>query len=53
MNLEEEVTEDNALSFSKGKTKLPGIGASTAKKMLEFCQTGTFAKLEEKRQAHA
>lgn len=51
--LKEEVTEDNAMSFSKGKTKLPGIGKSTAQKMLEFVQTGTFAKLEEKRQAHA
>lgn len=51
--LEEEVTEDNAMSFSKGKTKLPGIGKGTAEKMLEFCRTGTFAKLEEKRAAHA
>ncbi|VEU43036.1 unnamed protein product [Pseudo-nitzschia multistriata] len=50
--LEEAVTEDNALSFSKGKTKLPGIGKATAEKMREFCQTGTFAKLEEKREAH-
>lgn len=51
--LEEEVTEDNALSFSKGKTKLPGIGKATAQKMLEFVKTGTFTKLEEKRLAHA
>eukprot|EP00536_Pseudo-nitzschia_multiseries_P010481 jgi/Psemu1/289111/fgenesh1_pg.321_\ len=50
--LEDEVTEDNALSFSKGKTKLPGIGKATAEKMKEFCLTGTFAKLEEKREAH-
>jgi len=50
--LKEEITEDNAISFSKGKTKLPGIGKATAQKMLEFVQTGTFAKLEEKREAH-
>lgn len=52
-NLEEEVTKDNAMSFSKGKTKLAGIGKSTAQKMLEFVTTGTFVKLEEKRAAHA
>mmetsp|Transcript_5442 Transcript_5442/g.11223 ORF Transcript_5442/g.11223 Transcript_5442/m.11223 type:complete len:351 (+) Transcript_5442:445-1497(+) len=51
--LEEAVTEANAMSFSKGKTKLPGIGKGTAEKMLEFVKTGTFAKLEEKRAAHA
>jgi len=51
--LEEAVTEDNALSFSKGKTKLVGIGKATSQKMLEFVRTGTFAKLEEKREAHA
>jgi DNA polymerase/3'-5' exonuclease PolX len=48
-----EVTEDNAMSFSKGKTKLPGIGKGSATKMLEFVRTGTFEKLEEKRKAHA
>ena len=53
ITLEEEVTADNAMSFSKGKTKLPGIGKGTAQKMLEFVTTGTFAKLEEKRKAHA
>jgi len=52
-DLEEEVTAGNALSFSKGKTKLPGIGKATAQKMKEFVETGTFAKLEEKRQAHS
>ena len=52
-DLKEEVTEDNAMSFSKGKTKLPAIGKATAQKMLEFAQTGTFTKLEEKRLAHA
>ena len=51
--LEEAVTEDNALSFSKGKTKLVGIGKATSQKMLEFVKTGTFTKLEEKRLAHA
>ncbi len=53
MNLKEEVTETNAMGFSKGKTKLPNIGKSSAEKMLEFVTTGTFAKLEEKRAAHA
>ena len=52
-DLGEEVTEENAISFSKGKTKLPAIGKATAQRMLEFAQTGTFAKLEEKRLAHA
>jgi hypothetical protein len=52
-DLKEEVTAENAMSFSKGKTKLPGIGKGTAEKMKEFCETGTFAKLEEKRAAHA
>jgi DNA polymerase/3'-5' exonuclease PolX len=51
--LEEEVTAENALSFAKGKTKLRNIGKGTAEKMKEFCETGTFAKLEEKRAAHA
>lgn len=53
MNLEEEVTENNAMGFSKGKTKLPNVGKGSAEKMLEFVKTGTFAKLEEKRAAHA
>mmetsp|Transcript_34957 Transcript_34957/g.84593 ORF Transcript_34957/g.84593 Transcript_34957/m.84593 type:complete len:683 (+) Transcript_34957:164-2212(+) len=53
MDLEEEVTEDNAISFSKGKTKLPGIGKGTAEKMSEFAKTGTFAKLEEKRSSRS
>jgi DNA polymerase/3'-5' exonuclease PolX len=41
------------VSFSKGKTKLPGIGKGSAEKMKEFCEKGTFEKLEEKRTAHA
>lgn len=52
-NLKEEVTESNAMSFSKGKTKLPNIGKGSAEKMLEFVTTGTFAKLEEKRALYA
>jgi DNA polymerase/3'-5' exonuclease PolX len=52
MALKETVTESNAMSFSKGKTKLPNIGKSSAEKMLEFVRTGTFAKLEEKRAAN-
>lgn len=52
-DLEEEVTVDNAMCFSKGMTKLHFIGKGTAEKMKEFCETGTFAKLEEKRAAHA
>ena len=52
-NLDEEVTEANAMSFSKGKAKLEGIGKGSAEKMLEFVKTGTFAKLEEKRANHA
>jgi len=43
------VTEDNAMSLCKGKTKVEGIGKASAEKMLEFCQTGTIQKLEEKR----
>jgi DNA polymerase/3'-5' exonuclease PolX len=37
------------MSFSKGKTKIPGVGATTAKKMKEFMESGTIEKLEEKR----
>ncbi|CAJ1936738.1 unnamed protein product [Cylindrotheca closterium] len=48
-DLEVEVTAKNATSFSKGKTKIQGIGPSSAKKMLEFAETGTMEKLEEKR----
>ena len=39
------------MSFSKGKTKVAGIGAGSAKKMKEFMETGTIEKLEEKRLA--
>lgn len=51
--MEVEITADNAMSFSKGKTKVPGIGKGSAEKMKEFMETGTIAKLEEKRAAHA
>jgi Helix-hairpin-helix domain len=45
-----EVTEDNALKLGKpGKSKIPGIGKSTAEKMHEFLTTGTVTKLEELR----
>jgi DNA polymerase/3'-5' exonuclease PolX len=37
------------MSFSKGKSKIPGVGATTAKKMKEFMESGTMEKLEEKR----
>ena len=43
------ITEENAMSLGKGKTKVPGIGKSTCEKIFEFCQKGTFDKLEEKR----
>ncbi|KAL3909219.1 MAG: hypothetical protein SGARI_002711 [Bacillariaceae sp.] len=40
-DMTEEITAENAMSFSKGKTKLPGIGKGTAEKMKEFRETGT------------
>jgi DNA polymerase/3'-5' exonuclease PolX len=49
MVLHDEVTSKNAMSFSKGKTKLPNIGKGSAEKMKEFCETGKIEKLEEKR----
>lgn len=51
--LDFEVTEDNAMSLSKGKTKVACIGKASAEKMKEFLETGTMAKLEEKRAANA
>ena len=51
-DLKAEVTADNAMSLCKGKTKIPGIGKSSAEKMKEFMETGTIAKLEEKRALH-
>lgn len=44
-----EVTASNAMGLSKGKTKVPGIGKSSAEKIHEFITTGTIEKLEEKR----
>eukprot|EP00547_Thalassionema_nitzschioides_P006417 CAMPEP_0194201218 /NCGR_PEP_ID=MMETSP0156-20130528/1541_1 /TAXON_ID=33649 /ORGANISM="Thalassionema nitzschioides, Strain L26-B" /LENGTH=473 /DNA_ID=CAMNT_0038926351 /DNA_START=79 /DNA_END=1500 /DNA_ORIENTATION=+ len=44
------VTVDNALKLGKpGALKTPGIGKSTAEKLLEFVETGTVARLEELR----
>lgn len=48
-DMAQEITAENAMSFSKGKTKIPGIGKGSAEKMKEFMETGTMAKLEEKR----
>lgn len=50
-NLDIEITADNAMSLSKGKTKVEGVGKSSAEKFREFLQTGTIQKLEEKREA--
>lgn len=52
-DLEAEVTAANAMSFSKGKTKIAGVGKSSAEKMKEFLETGTIQKLEEKRALHS
>lgn len=44
------VTVDNALKLGKaGKLKTPGIGKSTAEKLLEFVETGKVEKLEDLR----
>eukprot|EP00934_Nitzschia_sp_Nitz4_P003434 Nitzschia sp. Nitz4//scaffold29_size155292//65550//67145//NITZ4_002656-RA/size155292-processed-gene-0.45-mRNA-1//-1//CDS//3329546442//3424//frame0 len=51
--MEMEITAENAMSLCKGKTKVPGIGMSSAAKMKEFLSTGTMEKLEEKRAANA
>eukprot|EP00816_Leptocylindrus_hargravesii_P012345 CAMPEP_0196808632 /NCGR_PEP_ID=MMETSP1362-20130617/8618_1 /TAXON_ID=163516 /ORGANISM="Leptocylindrus danicus, Strain CCMP1856" /LENGTH=480 /DNA_ID=CAMNT_0042183041 /DNA_START=16 /DNA_END=1458 /DNA_ORIENTATION=+ len=48
-DLEFEITEGNAKSLHKGKTKVPGVGKGSADKMYEFVTTGTIQKLEEKR----
>ena len=52
-NLNFEVTAENAMSLSKGKTKVGGIGKSSAEKMFEFLSTGKIEKLEEKRANNA
>ena len=49
--LDMEITADNALGLGKGKTKINGVGKSSAEKMSEFMKTGTIQKLEEKREA--
>lgn len=51
--LDYEVTADNAMAMSKGKTKVEGVGKSSAEKIKEFCETGKIQKLEEKRANHA
>lgn len=43
------VTEKNAKGLGKGKTKIDGVGKTSAERMYEFVTTGTMAKLEEKR----
>lgn len=48
-DLDFEITEDNAKTLHKGKTKIPGIGKGSTDKMYEFVATGTIQKLEEKR----
>ena len=48
-----EVTASNALSLSKGKTKVANIGKSSAEKMREFLSTGKIEKLEELRSGAA
>jgi hypothetical protein len=47
-----EITADNAMSFSKGKNKVPGIGGTSAKYMKIFKGKGSFEKLELKREIH-
>ena len=51
--IEAEITAENAMSFSKGKTKVQNVGKSSGEKMKEFCLTGTMQKLEEKRALNA
>jgi len=52
-NLDFEVTTANVMAMSKGKTKVAGIGKSSAEKIKEFLETGKITKLEEKRAAQA
>jgi DNA polymerase/3'-5' exonuclease PolX len=51
--LELEITAENAMSLSKGKTKIPSIGKTSAERMKEYMETGTMQKLEEKRAGNA
>ena len=49
-NLDFVITPENAMGLGKGtKTKVAGIGASSAEKIFEFVSTGKIDKLEEKR----
>lgn len=52
-NIKDEVSNENAISLCKGKTKVAGNGKSNAQGMNEFAETGTFEKLGEKQAAHA
>ena len=52
-DLELEITAENAMGLSRGKTKVPGIGKGSAEKMKEYMETGTIQKLEEKRANNA
>ena len=47
--LDYEITAANAQGLGKGKTKLVGIGKSTADKIHEYYTTGAIQKLVEKR----
>ena len=51
--LTHEITAENAMGLSKGKTKVANIGKSSAEKIKEFLETGQIAKLEEKRAANS
>lgn len=44
-----EVTIENAMSLTKGKSKVANIGKKSGEYMKEFCETGKIQKLEEKR----
>jgi hypothetical protein len=46
-NYEQEI--ENPMQYSKGKSKVEGIGKGTATKMKQFMDTGTITKLEELR----
>ena len=49
--LDFEITTENVMGLSKGKTKVSGIGKGSADKIKEFLTTGKIEKLEEKRAA--
>mmetsp|Transcript_10528 Transcript_10528/g.19646 ORF Transcript_10528/g.19646 Transcript_10528/m.19646 type:complete len:446 (-) Transcript_10528:497-1834(-) len=49
IDLDFEITVDNAKGLGSGKNKVPGIGKKSAEYMQEFLETGTLQKLEEKK----